>query len=136
MIQFSLKKTILPFPSRRIFILFLCTLIFSIGLTAYGQDCNNLPTTFASYDQAVSLVKASTFKTKESVDTSKSSWIRGVTFYSCDGVKGFLILKTDSREYIHQNVPIEVWRGLKNADSFGNYYNNYIRGKYILMLQG
>ena len=99
-----------------------------------GQDCNKLPKSFSSYEQAKSLVKSSTFKIKESVNTSKSSWIRGASFYSCDSKKGFLIINTDSKEYIHQNVPIEIWREFKNAGSFGSYYSNYIRGKYRLIL--
>jgi hypothetical protein len=98
-----------------------------------GQDCNRLPSTFSSYEQAVSLVKSSTFKIREGVDTSKSSWIRGATFFSCDGKSGFLIIKTDSKEYIHQNVPIKIWRGFISARSFGSYYSNYIRGKYRLI---
>jgi len=114
--------------------LLLILITATLQSTIYGQDCSKLPTTFTSYDQATSLVKNSVFRLKETVDTSKSSWIRGATFYSCDGVKGFLILKTDSHEYIHQNVPIDVWRGFKQADSFGSYYNANIQGNYRLFL--
>ena len=101
---------------------------------SFGQDCNKIPSSFRSYEQAVQIVKSSTFKIRESVNTSKSSWIRAASFYSCDSQKGFLIIRTDDREYIHQNVPIEVWRGFKNASSFGSYYSNNIRGRYRLIL--
>ncbi len=101
----------------------------------YGQGCNKIPISFDSFEQATSLVKSSTFKIKESVNTMKSSWIRGATFYSCDSKKGFLIIKTDDREYIHQNVPINIWNGFKIASSFGSYYNNYIKGKFRLAIK-
>jgi hypothetical protein len=64
------------------------TLLVFIGIflfiqISYGQDCNKIPASFSSYEQASDLVKSSNFKIKESVNTSKSSWIRGATFYSC-----------------------------------------------------
>ncbi|MBW1613973.1 MAG: KTSC domain-containing protein [Deltaproteobacteria bacterium] len=119
-------------PANKIILLiFLISLISQIS---YSQDCKTLPTIFDSYQQATRLVKSSKFKIKETLDTSKSSWIRGATYYSCDGEEGFLILVTDDKEYIHQNVPINVWNGFKNASSFGSYYSRNIKGKYQLQL--
>jgi len=110
--------------------------ILTILQCSTGQDCSKLPASFSSYEQASSLVKATPFKIKESVNTSKSSWIRGATYYSCDSKKGFLIIKTDDREYIHQNVPIEIWNGFKGASSFGSYYNSILKGNYNVILKG
>lgn len=110
------------------------SVLIIISNSCIGQDCKNIPTSFSSYEQAIRLVKSSAFKVKETVDTSRSSWIRGATYYSCDSRTGFLIIKTDDREYIHQAVPIEVWRGFKNAQSFGSYYSNNIKGNYSLVL--
>lgn len=114
----------------------LCSILLISGFFCpiNGQDCNKIPSVFSSYEQAKQIVQSATFKIKDNIDTTKSSWIRGASFYSCDGKKGFLIIKTDARDYIHQNVPIEVWRGFKNADSFGNYYNSYLKGNYRLSL--
>jgi hypothetical protein len=83
----------------------------------FSQDCNRLPTSFANYDQALGQVKSASFKINERVNTSKSSWIRGATYYSCDSKIGFLIVKRDKKDYLHQNVPIEIWHGFKNANS-------------------
>jgi len=121
-------------PSTNKYILFIL-LIGLFSQISYGQDCKTLPRTFDSYQQATRLVKSSKFKIKETLDTSKSSWIRGATYFSCDGESGFLIFRTDSREYIHQDVPIDIWNGFKNASSFGSYYNRYIKGKYQLLLK-
>ena len=118
--------------------LFFIFLIIGLCLSfqpSIGQDCNKIPSSFNSYAQANQIVKASTFKLKESVNTSKSSWIRGATYFSCDLKMGFLIIVTDAKEYTHQNVPIEIWRGFKNATSFGSYYNSYIKGRYPLILK-
>lgn len=54
--------------------------------------CDNLPTSFDSYDQAISSVRGATFKIDEKVNTNKSSWIRRIEYYSCDGNEGYLIM--------------------------------------------
>lgn len=110
--------------------------IFMLGMfyPCSGQNCDKMPTVFSNYEQAMSIVKSSTFNMTESVNTSSSSWIRAATFYSCDSKKGFLIIKTNDREYVHQNVPINIWNGFKKASSYGSYYDNYIKGKFKLGL--
>lgn len=100
-----------------------------------SQDCSNIPSSFKSYDEAVTEVKGSSFQIEDQVNTSQSSWIRGASYYSCNGEKGYLILKTDDEEYIHQDVPIEIWRGFPNASSFGSYYVGSIKGRYSLRLE-
>jgi hypothetical protein len=110
--------------------------IFWLTLSFQSQTCNKLPTTFTSYAQAEKLISNSTFKLKESANTSESSWVRSAKFCSCDGVSGFFILGTDKKEYYHQNMPIEIWQGFKNATSFGSYYNQFIKNKYTLNVSG
>ena len=75
-----------------------------------AQDCSKLPGSFNSYAQATSLVKASSFKLKESANTSESSWITSAKYYSCDGNTGYFIFTTNKgKEYIHKDVPLDVW---------------------------
>jgi len=38
------------------------------------------------------------------------------------------------KEYIGEGVPLNVWEGFKEADSFGKYYHKYIKGRFILEL--
>ena len=87
-------------------IVFCCFLVASCN----GQDCDKLPATFNSYDEAINLVQSSNFLLKDKADTGGSSWIRGASYYSCDKISGFLIVETDQKEYIHQHVPLNVWR--------------------------
>ena len=123
------------YSNRIISIIIVVVFLFGIGNTCAGQGCKNIPSSFSNYEQAFKTVKSSSFNLKETVDTSKSSWIRGATYLSCDSRTGFLIINTGDREYIHQGVPLEVWRAFKNASSFGNYYNSNIRGKYRLKIE-
>lgn len=109
--------------------------IFSLFLSINAQTCHDLPESFKSYNQALSKIESATFLIKESVDCSESSWIQSSTFYSCDGRTGFFILRTkEGQEFIHQNVPIGIWKQFKNVSSFGSFYNSNIKGKYQLYI--
>lgn len=104
-------------------------------ISCRGIDCEQLPKTYTSHDEAAKTIKAAHFKIQENVNTSKSSWIRGASYYSCDGNLGFFILKTDNEEYLYSNVPIDVWNGFKNSNSFGEYYNEHIKHKFTINLK-
>ena len=112
----------------------LATCLF-ITLACAGQDCNNIPQTFTSPEQATQMVKSANFRIKERLDTQKSSWIRSAIYYSCDGKSGFFLLVTKAgREYLFQDMPINMWRGFKNAQSHGQFYNQHIRNRYQLKI--
>ena len=112
-------------------ILLVC-LLLSTFISFAQTNCSKIPSTFKSYNQATTLVKSAKFKIKETANTSKSSWVKSATYYSCDGQTGYLIIMLKSKEYIHANLPYSIWKGIKNASSKGKYYDNNIRYKYRL----
>ncbi len=99
------------------------------------SNCNELPAYFNNYKHALEKVKSASFKISDKINTYKSIWIRGASFYSCDSQTGFLIIETDKKEYIHQDVPINVWNNFKKAGSFGSYYSSNIKGKYKIKIK-
>lgn len=99
-----------------------------------NPNCQQLPTKFSSYYEAVKIVRETNFKLEESVNTEKSSWIKKASYYSCDGHSGFFILETGGKSYIHSGMPIEIWKDFKNAESLGSYYDKNIKHKYLLKL--
>ena len=105
-----------------------------INFSCNAQDCNSLPSKFNSYNQAISTIERSSFKINESVNTSKSSWIRSAHYYSCNGQTGYFIIQEKNKIYIHAYLPISVWHQFKNANSFGSFYDHNIKGKYKLYL--
>ena len=107
---------------------------FIVLLSSCTGDCTKLPEEFSSYQNAIKEIKSTSFEIEESIQTSKSSWIRNAAYYSCDEKVGFMLLKTDSKEYLYQNVPLKTWVGFKNASSFGTYYNKNIKHNYSLKL--
>ena len=94
------------------------------------QPCENIPKRFNAYSELENVILGTKFNYIDEFNTSKSSWIRNVKFYSCDKKFGFLIIETDKQNYIHEKLPINIWYKFKNAESFGTYYNKSIKNKY------
>jgi len=98
------------------------------------QDCNELPSSFETYQKATELVKGAHFAIEENISTPGSSWIRSASYFSCNKTTGYFIIKTHKKEYIHDNLPVEVWKEFKNASSYGSYYSQHIKGRYQLTI--
>lgn len=109
--------------------------LFSILVLLFiscSENCDNLNEKFSSYSEAVSLVRNTNFKVEDKVNTN-SSWIDSIEYYSCDGITGYLIVNVKGgKSYIHDYVPYEVWDEFKNAESYGRFYNQNIKGNYFL----
>lgn len=99
-----------------------------------ANDCVSLPTSFASYQEAINRVREARFQFEDRAYTPTSSWVQGTEYFSCDGIIGYLILHTDKQAYIHQGVPHAVWEDFKRAESAGGFYNQNIKGRYRLSL--
>ncbi len=115
---------------KLLFLLFILSLF-----SCESQNCEDLPDIFLSFKEVISVINKTTFTFKESVNTSKSSWIKDANYYSCNNTSGFFVLKTAKKEYIFKSVPIAIWKKFKNADSFGKFYNSNIRNKYALFVK-
>lgn len=63
----------------------------------------------------------------EVIDTTKSSFIRGSWY---DKENSYLIMDLDGRNYQYCGVNEEIWFAYKNAESFGIYFNENIKGNY------
>lgn len=89
---------------------------------------------FDSYEDAIIWVRSNDNLTRDSVNTSKSSWIRAAEYYQDNSGYGFLILDMKGKEYIWEGIPKNVWLGFKRADSFGKYYHRNIKDRYYMEL--
>jgi hypothetical protein len=114
---------------------FLIILFFTLVISSNGQTCKNLPNSFYTYNQAITKIKSSSFVFTDFLLPESSSWIESAKYFSCDKQVGYLIYATLSgKEYIHHNVPMNIWLSFKNASSKGSYYVKNIKGKYKLIL--
>jgi hypothetical protein len=101
-----------------------------------SQSCIDLPDKFFSYSQAIKEIQNATFMSIDKLPFGKSSWIASATYYTCDGITGYLVYTTDKgKEYLHEKVPIRVWSEFKNASSSGSYYVKNIKGRFRILLK-
>ena len=108
--------------------------IFFLMIASCSGNCDSISKNFNSYDEAIFLVRSTDFNVEEKVNID-SSWIDSIEYYSCDKLTGYLIINTKKGgSYIHENVPIQVWNEFENADSFGRFYNQNIKGNYFLKI--
>ena len=111
---------------------FIIVLIF-IGayLNAKEENCSQINGAWKSEKSAIKKIENTSFKIQESI-LPNESWMKVAQFYSCDDEFGYLIVKSEKKTYIHQDVPKAIWLALKNARSVGGYYNFYIKEKFKL----
>jgi len=63
----------------------------------------------------------------EYLDTSRSSFVRGA-WYDEDNI--YMVIKLKETYYHYCGMPKNIWSSFKMADSFGTFYNIYIKGHY------
>jgi hypothetical protein len=110
-------------------------LVSVFALISCSQShCEKLPVIFNNYTDAKQKITGAKFSYKESINTSKSSWIRKASYFSCNDSVGYLLIRTDSQDYIHEDVPLQVWKSFKTAGPYGSFYNYNIKGRYQLSI--
>lgn len=97
-------------------------------------DCEKLPSLFSSYESALDKIHNANYRYSEEISIINSSWLKGASYFSCDGSLGFFIIKTDKQYYIHQNLHINIWNEFKNSSSYGRYYQKYIKNNYKMIV--
>lgn len=114
--------------------LFVPALLLTLSISCNSQNCSELKNNFTNYQEANELITKTVFTLFDECNTSKSSWILNAKYYSCDERKGYFVIKTKNKTYIHKGLPLKIWNRFKNANSFGKFYNAEIKGKYQLII--
>ena len=115
----------------------LCFVLLMLVFTSCNnQNCTDINNKkFSSYSEAKQYVQTYDFQLSEEENLQRSSWMSKANYYSCDGLVGYFTYETkNGKKYIYRNLPIEVWQGFQNADSSGGFYNENIKGRFILFL--
>jgi len=99
-----------------------------------SKNCEESTFEFATYQEALNVIQNTSFEFEDET-TKNSSWIENAKYFSCDMKTGFLIIETSNQEYIHKDVPIEIWEEFNSSESLGKYYNRKIKNRYYLRLE-
>jgi len=114
-----------------IVLLSVCSVLAACSQT----DCSTMRTSFTSYEGAIDAIESTSFEIAENVTARFRDWMDEASYYFCDGSTGYFIYSTEGREYLYDGVPLNVWQGFKDADSFGSYYVRKIKGRYKMRLE-
>jgi hypothetical protein len=91
---------------------------------------------YTSYSAAIQAVRGAQFAFRDQLPAGKSSWIISASYYTCSGNIGYFLFTTNKgKEYIHADVPRQVWVEFKKAPSSGSYYDYNIKGRNKLALK-
>ncbi len=97
-------------------------------------SCETLPDKFKTYEEALKAIHNVDFSYEDHSDTDDSEWIHGADYYSCDEMTGFFIVVFGDKTYIFEDVPVDVWEGFVDAEDYGKYYHEYIKGRFRMEL--
>jgi hypothetical protein len=61
------------------------------------------------------------------IRTVNSSWIRSARW---DNETKELVIRTAKGSYVHHDVPEDIFNGLCDASSGGDYWHQHIKGRY------
>ena len=92
-----------------------------------SQNCLDEYKAFTSFEELKNYVKES-FDCKTT--KPKSSWIDKLYYCECGNDKGYLIMETKRKSYIHKPISSITWNELQDSDDVGSYYARNIKGKY------
>lgn len=110
--------------------------LLSLFISCNSHNCDQINNKkFNRYSEAKQYIETFYFKLSEEENLQRSSWMSKANYYSCDGLVGYFTYETkNGKNYIYRNVPMEIWQSFKNADSPGRFYNENIKGRFILAL--
>jgi len=114
---------------------------------AYGQvehnypvgpqytNCDSLDISSASLVEMIGSIENSKFRFQQQFKISRTYGIMNARFYSCDGEKGFLIMKVDKKDLIYLDVPKAIWDALITAADINVYYKAEIRDAFSVIME-
>lgn len=95
-----------------------------------STNCDSLEIRTLSLDDAISIIKQSSFRFQQQFKISRTYGVMNASFFSCDGKLGYLIIKVEKKDYIYFDVPKSKWADLISSEDINNFYNENIKGNY------
>jgi hypothetical protein len=118
------------------FVLLITLIMIGLYLNAQEFGCSNMSANWKSEKEAIRRIENTIFNSSESIVPDENSWMTSAHFYTCDNEFGYLIVKSEKKTFVHQDVPIVKWNALKGARAIGGFYNFYIKDLYKLEKTG
>jgi len=92
-----------------------------------NTDCHDLPTQFASNEEAVKILNETRFYQDQSLRTTRRSGLMQARYLSCDFKTGYLIVRFDGDDTVYPDVKPELWEQLQQTSDIDGYYFKHIK---------
>jgi len=116
----------------------LIMLMLTISISAKAQEvehnykagpqnvsCDSLKLPADDLPAALVLLKEATYRYSKKFRLTRKNGLQAGEYYSCNGIKGFLITRYDNIEVLYMNIDINVWESFtSSADPEGFYLDN------------
>ncbi len=96
-------------------------------------NCDSLPETFESFDDALTKIESAKFRFTQNFKTTRRSGVMAAYYYSCESKDGYLILTLDGLRKIYGSFPRIGWKRLLETNDLDGYYQDEIRDNYKLV---
>ena len=100
-----------------------------------STNCDSLEISALSIDDAISIIKQSSFRYQQQFKISRTYGVINASFFSCDGQLGYLIITVDKKDYIYFDVPKSKWTGLISSADINGFYDEEIKGNYEVITE-
>jgi hypothetical protein len=100
-----------------------------------STNCDSLEIRAFSTDDAISIIKQSSFRYQQQFKISRTYGVMSASFFSCDGKLGYLIVKVEKKDYIYIDVPKSKWTGLISSADINGFYDEEINGNYEVITE-
>lgn len=91
-------------------------------------DCHQIQLTDDLSDN-IKLIEQSTFRFMQTMKVSRYHAPNEVAYYSCDGLKGYLIAQESDSSFLYQDIRKTLYDSLISSDDPVGFYANYIKTK-------
>jgi len=98
-----------------------------------STNCDSLDLSSDSLGELIKRIENSTFRFQQQFKISRTYGIMNARYFSCDGERGFLIMKIDKKDLIYFEVPKSVWDTLITSSDINAYYASQIRDHYEMV---
>jgi hypothetical protein len=85
-------------------------------------DCDSLDINDLSQAETIALIRKSKFRFNQSFQLRRKQGLQLGEFYSCDNMKGYLIIKYDEKEQLYLQVEKLIWDEFISSSDPEGYY--------------
>ncbi len=120
---------------------FIVVIIIRLTVQAYSQDnkynypvtpektnCDSIMISGIDTVRVITLINNSAFRFEQSFRLTRKNGLQKASYYSCDGLTGFLVFKYKNKDYYRDGINIHDWENLKKSpDPEGVIKHTYLK---------